>query len=193
MSGLQNSKPRTILFLTLIAVGAFLAGAAFIPLLVHGQEAALDGSGIIRAPVMLDQAAPQLALTNLQGNPVSLADTRGHVVLINNWATWCPPCKAEMPELQAYYQAHENQGFIIIAIESGEPVGTVAKFKQQLGLTFPVWLDPKGLALEVFRNWDLPSSYVLDRQGKLCMDWSGPINQETLEQYVTPLLDAVQE
>jgi peroxiredoxin len=98
-----------------------------------------------------------------------------------------------MPELQAYYQAHENQGFIIIAIESGEPVGTVAKFKQQLGLTFPVWLDPKGLALEAFQNWDLPSSYVLDRQGKLRMDWSGPINQETLEQYVTPLLDAVQE
>jgi cytochrome c biogenesis protein CcmG, thiol:disulfide interchange protein DsbE len=193
MSGLQNPRPRTSLFITLIVIGVFLAGAAFIPLLVRGQDAALDGSGIIRPPVMLDQAAPHLALTDLQGNPVSLGDTRGQVVLINNWATWCPPCKAEMPELQAFYQANEKQGFIIIAIESGEPVNTVAKFIQQLGLTFPVWLDPKGLALEAFRNWDLPNSYLLDRQGNLRMTWTGPINRETLEQYVTPLLDAVQE
>jgi peroxiredoxin len=94
-----------------------------------------------------------------------------------------------MPELQAYYKKHMEQGFTIIAIESGETAGEVTKFVKQLGLTFPVWLDLKGEALNAFVNWDLPSSYVIDRQGNLLMSWTGPINQLTLEQYITPLLE----
>jgi cytochrome c biogenesis protein CcmG, thiol:disulfide interchange protein DsbE len=182
-------KSRAPLFLTLIAAGVFLVGAALMPLLIRGQETALNGSGLIRPPLEMDQAAPQLALTDLQGNPVSLDTTRGKVVLVNNWATWCPPCKAEMPELQAYYKAHNRQGFVVIAIESGEPASEVADFVQLLGLTFPVWLDPKGAALDSFKNSDLPSSYVIDRQGSLRMSWTGSINQATLEKYVTPLVE----
>jgi thiol-disulfide isomerase/thioredoxin len=185
----NTQKSRTPLFLTLIAAGVFIIGAAVIPLLVKGQETALNSAGIVRQPVVMNQAAPKLALTDMQGNPVSLGDTLGKVVLVNNWATWCPPCKAEMPELQAYYQAHAGQGFIVVAIESGESAGTVADFVRQLGMTFPVWLDPSGIAVEVFQNWDLPSSYVVDRRGTLRMSWTGEVNQPTLEKYVTPLLE----
>ncbi len=185
----NTPKSRTLLFLTLIAAGVFLVGAAVIPLLVKGQETALDSAGLVRPPVVMNQAAPRLALTDLQGNPVSLGDTLGKVVLVNNWATWCPPCKAEMPELQAYYQAHAGQGFVMVAIESGEPAGTVTDFVRQLGMTFPVWLDPRGIAVEAFRNWDLPSSYVVDQKGSLRMSWTGEVNQPTLEKYVTPLLE----
>jgi len=185
----QNPKSRRTLFLTLVAAGFFLVGAALIPLLVHGQETALDSSRFIRPPVVMHQAAPQLALTDLQGNPVSLGGTLGKLVLVNNWATWCPPCKAEMPELQAYYQAHTGQGFVVVAIESGGPADTVSSFVRQLGLTFPVWLDPHVAALDSFQNWNLPNSYVIDRQGFIRMNWTGPVNQATLEKYVTPLLE----
>jgi cytochrome c biogenesis protein CcmG, thiol:disulfide interchange protein DsbE len=130
-----------------------------------------------------------LTLTDLQGSPVSLETYRGRVVLVNNWATWCPPCKAEMPELQAYYETHASDDFVIIAIESGEPADQVTDFVQSYGLTFPVWLDPKGTALEAFQNWDLPSSYIVDRDGTVLMSWTGQINQATLEKYVTPLLE----
>jgi thiol-disulfide isomerase/thioredoxin len=113
----------------------------------------------------LNQAASRLALLDLQGNPVSLVDdTPGKVILVNNWATWCPPCRTEMPELQVYFQAHTGKGFIVIAIESVESADIVKNFIQPLGLTFPVWLDPKGTALDSFQNWNLPSSYVVDQK-----------------------------
>jgi cytochrome c biogenesis protein CcmG, thiol:disulfide interchange protein DsbE len=94
-----------------------------------------------------------------------------------------------MPELQAYYQAHAGQGLLIVAIESGEPADTVVHFVNQNQITFPVWLDPHGSALDAFKNWDLPSSYLVDRQGRLRINWTGPVDQATLEKYVTPLLE----
>ena len=137
----------------------------------------------------MDQAASRLALTDLQDGPVSLDTYRGKVILINNWATWCPPCKAEMPELQAYFRKHAEQGFVIIAIESGDRAAAVTGFVHRLGLTFPIWLDFNTAALYAFENMDLPSSYVVDRQGTLRMSWTGSVNQATLEKYVTPLLE----
>jgi cytochrome c biogenesis protein CcmG, thiol:disulfide interchange protein DsbE len=189
----ENPKSRTPLLLTLLTAGVFLIGAALIPLLVRGQANALDSSGIDLPPAKINQAAPKLALTSLQGNAVSLDDMLGKVVLVNNWATWCPPCQTEMPELQAYYKAHAGQGFVIIAIESGESADAVAKFVQQYGLTFPVWLDPKGAALDSFNNRDLPSSYVIDRQGSLRLSWTGPVTRATLEKYLTPLLTPTEQ
>ena len=186
---INKKKSRTPLFLTLITAGVFLVGAALFPLLVHGQESALEDSAGIRPPTVLNQNAPSLSLIDLQSNPVSLESSYGKVILVNNWATWCPPCQAEMPELQAYYQAHADQGFIIIAIESGEPANVVADFVQKHAITFPVWLDPLGTALDSFKNWNLPSSYIIDQQGTLRMAWTGPVNKATLEKYVTPLLE----
>ena len=179
---------RTALYLTLIAAGVFLLGGALIPLLVQAQAEALTTAGTGRPPAVANYPAPELALTDLQGRPASLADYRGQVVLVNNWATWCPPCKLEMPELQAYYQAHAADGFVVIAIESGEPADVVENFVQVFGLTFPVWLDPQGLALEAFANFNLPSSYVVDRDGNVRMFWTGMIDQQALEHHVTPLL-----
>jgi cytochrome c biogenesis protein CcmG/thiol:disulfide interchange protein DsbE len=186
----NNPKSRTPLYLILIIAGVFVAGAVLIPFLVQGQENALENSGIVRPPAMLNQASPSLALHDLQGDPVLLAEAaHGKVVLINNWATWCAPCRSELPELQAYYQAHHSQGFIVIAIESGESSDVVKNFIQPLGLTFPVWLDPKRTALNSFQNWDLPNSYIIDQHGVMRMTWTGSINRATLEKYVTPLLE----
>jgi peroxiredoxin len=139
-------------------------------------------------PVEVNFPAPELSLTDLQDNPVSLADFKGRVVLVNNWATWCPPCKAEMPTLQAYYEDHKDQGFEIVAIEAGEPVAEVAEFSKQYGLNFKVWPDSKQKALTAFRSFSLPNSYVIDEDGQVRLAWFGPINRKMLEEYVTPLL-----
>jgi peroxiredoxin len=170
-------------------IGLFLVGTVIIFYLSDAQQKVLENSGFTIPPAKADYAAPQLSLTDLEGNPVSLDDYRGKVVLVNNWATWCPPCKSEMPELQAYYSIHFKDNFVIVAVESGESAKTVGDFVQLFGLTFPVWLDLKGAALNAFQNWDLPSSYLIDRDGIVRLVWKGQINQPTLEKYVTPFLE----
>ncbi len=85
--------------------------------------------------------------------------------------------------------SHATQGFLILGIEAGEPASEVAAFVRQYQLTFPIWLDPHGLALESFKNYNLPSSYVVDREGIIRLAWSGAISPEMLEKYVTPLVE----
>lgn len=139
-------------------------------------------------PMAVDYAAPELSLQNIRGETEALTDYRGEVVLVNNWATWCPPCKAEMPTLADYYNAHHAEGFTIIAIEAGDPLEPVAQFVQSYQLKFPVWLDPDSAALRAFGNGNLPNSYVIDRTGTVRYAWTGEISRAMLEKYVTPLL-----
>lgn len=174
---------------TLFAAGVFLIGAAVILILSSNTESILQSDAYVRLPSTANYPAPELTLTDLQGETVSLTDYLGQVVLVNNWATWCPPCKAEMPELLAYYEAHSGDGFVLVAIDSGEGSEEVAAFVKAYGLTFPVWLDPRGDALNAFQNWNLPSSYVLDQDGTVRYSWTGPVNLQTLEEYVSPLLE----
>lgn len=139
-------------------------------------------------PVEVEFTAPQIQLTALDGRLVNLADYKGQVVLLNNWAIWCPPCKAEMPVLQAYYDKYKEQDFTIIAIEAGEAPEDVQAFVKQYQLTFPVWPDPEQQAMQAFQAFNLPNSYVIDRTGVVRLAWTGAISEAMLEKFVTPLL-----
>lgn len=176
--------------LPLILSGAGLISIAIAVLIFIPRDNASTNPGTQAGPIPgeVNFMAPALDLTDLSGEPVSLAETRGQVVLVNNWATWCPPCRAEMPELEAYFRAHEGDGFILIGINSGDTQDQVAEFVRQYDLTFPVWLDPTGLALFEFKNNALPSSYVIDKSGTVRLVWMGAVSLEALEWYVTPLL-----
>ena len=140
-------------------------------------------------PMAVNYAAPELSLQNINGETESLADYRDKIVLVNNWATWCPPCKAEMPTLVAYHNEHTADGFSVIAIEAGEPVDIVTQFVQSFGMNFPVWLDSNGESLQAFGNGSLPNSYVIDRTGTIRYAWTGEISMTMLEKYVTPLIE----
>ena len=186
----RSSNGPQILALALIGAGLVIIGVvAFVLLSKSPATASSVPSPSLAIPARVDSPAPALSLTDLQGQPVSLADYQGQVVLVNNWATWCPPCKAEMPVLKAYNEDHRRQKFVIIGIEAGEPASEVADFIRYYALTFPVWPDPGQKALDAFHNDALPSSYVIDKAGRLRLAWTGAIRREVLEKYVTPLLE----
>ena len=140
-------------------------------------------------PSEVNFPAPELKLTDLDGNPVTLSKTSGQVVLVNNWAFWCPPCRAELPELQAYYDAHSQQGFTVIGIEAGDEKKDVDYHVKLFKLNYPIWLDPEKAALQAFQNFSLPNSYVIDKTGTVRLSWVGVIDRAMLEKYVTPLLE----
>lgn len=174
-----------------MGAGLILLGlAAFIAWPKAGTNAIEPASSSsLTAPVEVNYAAPKLSLSELGGTEHTLSDYHGQVVLVNLWATWCPPCKAEMPTLDAYYQAHQEDGFVIIAINDGDPSDSVASFVQEYNLTFPVWLDPTYQATDhAFKTSNLPSSFVIDRDGNIRLRWVGGIDRASLEKYVTPLL-----
>jgi cytochrome c biogenesis protein CcmG, thiol:disulfide interchange protein DsbE len=172
-----------------IGIGLILVEILLFLFLTNNREttapASNDNSVI---PVSVNYPAPQLSLQNIKGNTESLEEFRGTVLLVNNWATWCPPCKAEMPTLEHYYQTHAQDGFTIIAIEAGDGQDQVAQFANSLNLSFPIWLDPDGVSLRTFGNGNLPNSYVIDRSGTIRYAWTGEINLAMLEKYITPLI-----
>ena len=151
-----------------------------------GLASSSNGNSVV--PVSVNYPAPQLSLQNINGDTNSLEDFRENVVLVNNWATWCPPCKAEMPTLEKYYETHAQEGFTIVAIEAGDAKDQVVQFTESFNLKFPIWLDPKNDSLSAFGNGNLPNSYVIDRQGMIRYAWTGEINLAMLEKYVTPII-----
>jgi cytochrome c biogenesis protein CcmG/thiol:disulfide interchange protein DsbE len=166
--------------LVLIAVAVFLA--------LPKAQAEVNQTDSSTTPIDVSFPVPEVKLTDLNDQPVSLADYQGQVILYNAWATWCPPCKEEMPTLEAYYQNHKSEGFVVIAIENGDPVSDVAAFAKSYKLSFPVWPDLKSVAMAAFRTEVLPTSFLIDRKGTVRLVWTGAISRAMLEKYVTPIV-----
>lgn len=186
MTGFQSSRDsQRILPLAIIGMGFILLTASAFYLYQNTPPRA--DVGVI--PASVNYPAPELTLADIEGVSHSLTDYRGQVVLVNLWATWCQPCKKEMPALQAFYEQHETDGFTIIAVNDGDSTEDVIRFVKDFDLTFPVWLDPTYIATEqAFKTLGLPSSYVIDRNGILRLKWVGAIERRTLDRYVTPII-----
>ena len=176
---------RKLLPFLLLGLGLILI-AVSVYFILRGPSPQTDLSVV---PARVNFPAPELTLTDIQGISRSLADYRGQVVLVNLWATWCVPCKEEMPVLQTFYEDYRDRGFVVIAINDGDLAADVRVFVNDYELTFPVWLDPTYIATEeAFHTLNLPASFVIDRQGTIQLAWVGRISSKMLEQYVTPLI-----
>jgi thiol-disulfide isomerase/thioredoxin len=133
--------------------------------------------------------APRLAgELDAKGYAAAVAKQKGQVVLVNFWATWCVPCREEMPSMQTLYDSLADRGFRIaaISIDEGGPEDVVA-FAQQLGLTFDILHDRSGTVERLYQTTGVPESFLLDRRGILVKrvigahDWSSPANRSTVE------------
>jgi len=104
-------------------------------------------------------------LNDLDGNPVRLSDFGGKVVMLEFWATWCPPCRLAMPDIIALYEEYHDRGFEIIAISLDESPAAVRKFADEFGMKFPVVMDQSDVNA-AFKVYNIPTAVILDRQGK---------------------------
>jgi len=128
-------------------------------------------------PVEVGTAAPNFTARTLDGEEVSLEELRGEVVLLNIWATWCAPCRDEMPSMQELHEKLGPEGLRIVAVSIDAPPGVldpggrrggdVEAFVDELGLEFGIWLDPNGSVQEVYRTTGVPESFVIDRNGTI--------------------------
>ena len=134
-------------------------------------DASLDAPPFAEAMAKLEaddqrREKADFTLTDLNGKSWTLSGLRGKVVLVNFWATWCPPCRKEMPDLNTLYQRFQNQGLVILAI-SDEDEKTVSPFITERKISYPVLLDPGRKVNELFQVEGIPKSFVYDRDGKL--------------------------
>ena len=125
-------------------------------------------------------------LSDLQGKPWHLQGLKGKVVLVNFWATWCPPCRKEMPDLQALYDKYKDQGFVVVSISDEEPA-KVQPFITERRITYPVLLDPGRKVNAVFQVEGIPKSFVYNREGKLVAQ---SIDMRTRNQFLEMLAQA---
>jgi thiol-disulfide isomerase/thioredoxin len=146
------------------------------PVLTAGQEPATDLLRPVREPF----PAPPLALADLAGRRAELAALRGQVVLVNFWATWCPPCVEEIPSLDRLQAQLASRGFTVLAVDVGEDAATVSRFLADKPVRFPVLLDPEGEAFKAWKAYAFPTSVVLDRHHRAryavygAFAWDGP-------------------
>lgn len=132
--------------------------------------------------------APNFELATLDGEVVSLADLKGRPVLVNFWATWCGPCRAEMPEFQE--ASVDNAGNLVVLGVNNTASDTpeyVVDFVQELGLTFPILLDEDGSTAELYRVRGLPMTVFIDRNGVVNEVFTGPINKAYIESKIPEL------
>jgi peroxiredoxin len=126
-------------------------------------------------------------LTDLQGKSWTLKDLKGKVVLVNFWATWCPPCRKEMPDLDSLYNRFKDQGFVILAISEDEETAKVGPYIAEHKITYPILLDPGSKVNNLFQVEGIPKSFVYDREGKLVAQ---SIDMRTQRQFLEMLAQA---
>jgi thiol-disulfide isomerase/thioredoxin len=132
------------------------------------------------------RAKADFTLSDLEGKSWTLRELRGKVVLVNFWATWCPPCRKEMPDLDVLYKKFKDQGLVILAIDD-EEVGKIKPYLAEHPVTYPILLDPGRKANESFHVDGIPKSFVYDREGKLVAQ---SIDMRTQKQFLEMLAQA---
>ncbi len=138
------------------------------------------GSELAPAPEV-GRLAPSFTLIDLEGNQVSLSDFRGETVFVNFWATWCPPCRAEMPDIEAVYQEYKDKGVVVIGVDILEPEDVVRQFVEQGGYSWIFVLDTSG---EVAANYEIaaiPTSFFIDREGIIQAVNIGAMTERAIE------------
>jgi peroxiredoxin len=149
-----------------------------------------------QAAVLAGSQAPELSLPSLSRGVMQLSDYDDHVVLLNVWATWCEPCRKEMPSMQRLYEALEGEDFEILAVsvdaligqtdDTGYEGGDLAAFAREYGLSFPILHDPRGRILQTYQVVAVPETFIIGKGGVIfrkvagTTEWDLPVNEELI-------------
>jgi cytochrome c biogenesis protein CcmG, thiol:disulfide interchange protein DsbE len=152
------------------------AVAALAGLIGCGEE------GIPRGPVV-GSPSPEYSATALDGASASLADHQGRLVLLNVWATWCPPCREEIPALQELHERFVDRGLDVVgvSIDGRGERDNIRDFLDGFGVTYPIWLDPSERVTSVFRTQGVPTTFLIARNGTLLWRHVGPVTADHAE------------
>jgi peroxiredoxin len=151
------------------------------------KSAASDTSLNTQNSTMTYEKAQDFTLVDLEGNEVSLSDYKGKKVFLNFWATWCPPCKAEMPEIEKVYQESKDSDLVVLAVEIGEPLDTVKTFIDNNGYNFKVLLDLDQSVAASYGISAIPASFFIDEDGNIVDKRVGGMNYDEMKEYIAKL------
>lgn len=141
-------------------------------------------------PNSASRQAPDYQYTTVTGDTGSIAGLRGKVVLVNFWATWCPPCRVEMPGFQQVYEEHRDRGFVILGLSTDmRTEDHVRRFLEEGGYTYPVAMARGSVSRDFGGSNMLPTSYLIDREGRIRNEVRGIFTKVALDQAVSRLLD----
>jgi cytochrome c biogenesis protein CcmG/thiol:disulfide interchange protein DsbE len=136
------------------------------------------------------ERAPELELPKLGGGGNgSLADYRGEVVVLNFWASWCEPCKAESPLLERWHRRMVKQGGTVLGVDMLDLTSRAEEFIDDYGLTYPMLKDREGDGMELFGVIAYPETFLIDREGRIAAAERGPVDEEWMQTNVVPLLE----
>lgn len=142
---------------------------------------------LVRAPSSSQRTAPDFVLPDINGQIVRLSQLKGKVVLLNVWATWCPPCRKEMPTMETLYKKMQSTDFVMLAAsEDVDGKSTVLPYRKEGGFTFPILLDANGEVGKKYEVTGYPETFIIDRQGNIVYhhigynDWSHPAVETAL-------------
>jgi peroxiredoxin len=179
----MNQMQRQIIYLFILAIG-------FAWIIISADKSGASTSGKIPAPQQ-GFLAPDFELKTPTGESIKLSDLRGRAVLVNLWATWCPPCRAEMQSIEKVYQEYKDQEFTVLAVNmtyQDDPLA-VMPFVHEQELTFPILLDETGEMARVYQLRSLPSSYFIGRDGIINeVVIGGPMSEALLRTRIEALL-----
>jgi cytochrome c biogenesis protein CcmG/thiol:disulfide interchange protein DsbE len=138
----------------------------------------------------LGEPVPDRALPRLEGSGTgSISDYRGKWVLVNFWASWCPPCRDESPSLQRFYERNRNRNFVVLGIDQRDLSEDGSKFVRENGITYPQLRDGEGERADPFGMTGLPENFLVNPRGELALIRRGPVDDRYLERYVAPKLE----
>ncbi|HEY5572644.1 MAG TPA: TlpA disulfide reductase family protein [Anaerolineales bacterium] len=183
------SRRTVLLLLAGLVIGAGLGILVLFGINESGSIIGISNTGLLRGASNgpeIDAPAPDFELEMLSGGKVGLEDFRGQVVLINFWATWCGPCRVEMPAIQSRFEQY-SPDLVVLAINFDEPAEEVEAYGEELGLTFPILLDPGGRVQRLYKIRGYPSTYIIDENGILQIQHIGLMSEDQLDGYLSQL------
>jgi cytochrome c biogenesis protein CcmG, thiol:disulfide interchange protein DsbE len=174
---------------TTILVGSGLPGLRLPPSLL-AEVAAAQVASRPAGPIAAGRPAPGFTLSDLAGQTVTLSAYRGRPLIVNFWATWCVPCREEMPLLQRVYHTHQRSGLSVLAIsqDTADRATAARTYWRQAGWTFSSLLDPDGVVARQYQVLFLPSTIFINAQGVVTAVHRGPVNATQLKQYLAHIV-----